>query len=816
MRTTSLLAAALLAATAVAEQARPRIYFPRHVKRQFSNTTITSSSSLESQSSTPDLSLSAPKTLPRDESASESTNPRVTTIVVQSTIYVSPPAATGTANNTGSASSTDTTTADPSTSKEDVTSKPPADEPLPSSPSSDAPSTNAPSSEVPKSESPKSDAPSTEAPTSDAPKSDAPKSDAPKSDTPKSDAPKSDAPSSGGVPSSVVLPTTRTTSTSSPDTAPVSSEPPKPVESEDPSPSEPPLAANTTTSTEPPVSVAPPPTTTTTSTSGILLAPSGIVTTTSSANNPLEPIESIISSILNPPKPSNTTDPVPSQAPITTTSADTEPSLIPSLPPIISEPPTSTSTADQPPVSSLPNPGESSVTPDPQPESTTTPIPVESNTPSVSSVTPPPVSPIPEPSSAPVPPPVSSNTTTSAVPPPPSTPPTSDGPSVTPPPDQPSSVLVPPPPVTLNTTTSANNTVPQVTAPTSVPTSLPPTTTPQTTTPPADDVTSVPPLSTITGTEGWATPTAIIVDDASTTVSGIIAPTSGSGIPTALPKAINPDTFGEPQPEDTTLIQIGFLNSLNYPFVSQNNQAAYQIFRLLPQALAYGSNFDLSKCRVMKLIPLDTRPSLGYLTTLAIASYPSNLIDALQMDIRLANSALYASGQPIVQNLTMQINSAIDITLGAGYGGGPGWDTGIPADPTDGPADPFGGEGNANNQTSAEKGATAGIVAGSVGIAAAYGAAMFIIARRYKRKKQAHRRASSISNPSEMQYNGRGSPAMMGGALLSRDFSTYGATSGAAAGERNSHGSGRSGAGNSGRTAYISAPVAAENSLGWN
>lgn len=218
----------------------------------------------------------------------------------------------------------------------------------------------------------------------------------------------------------------------------------------------------------------------------------------------------------------------------------------------------------------------------------------------------------------------------------------------------------------------------------------------------------------------------------------------------------------------------------------------------------------------MKLVPLDTRPSLGYLTTLAIASYPSNLVETLQMDIRLANSALYSSPNQIVQNLTAQINNAIDITLGSGYGGGPGWDTGIPSDPSDTPTDPFGGDSNPNNQTSAEKGATAGIVAGSVGIAAAYGAAMFIIARRYKRKKQAHRRASSISNPSEMQHTGRGSPALMGGALLSRDFSTYGATSGAVAGGRDSHGSGRSGMGNSGRTAYISAPVAAENSLGWN
>jgi hypothetical protein len=58
---------------------------------------------------------------------------------------------------------------------------------------------------------------------------------------------------------------------------------------------------------------------------------------------------------------------------------------------------------------------------------------------------------------------------------------------------------------------------------------------------------------------------------------------------------------------------------------------------------------------------------------------------------------------------------------------------------------------------------------------------------------------------------------------LSRDFDSYGV-----AGGRNSHGSngsgstngsgrtGRSGGDNSARTAYISAPVAAENSLGWN
>ena len=89
---------------------------------------------------------------------------------------------------------------------------------------------------------------------------------------------------------------------------------------------------------------------------------------------------------------------------------------------------------------------------------------------------------------------------------------------------------------------------------------------------------------------------------------------------------------------------------------------------------------------------------------------------------------------------------------------------------------------------------------------------MFIIARRYKKKKQAHKRSSSVMSNSEMRQAG-GSPPLMGGALLSRDFTGYG---GVAGNTRDSQGSGRSGGQNSARTANISAPVAAENSLGWN
>jgi hypothetical protein len=262
------------------------------------------------------------------------------------------------------------------------------------------------------------------------------------------------------------------------------------------------------------------------------------------------------------------------------------------------------------------------------------------------------------------------------------------------------------------------------------------------------------------------------------------------------------------------LIQIGFREGYNYPFVVSNDMAAAQIFNLLPQALAYGGGFDISKAQVKRLVPLDTQSSLGYITTCAEVTYPNSLVEALAIDITLPNSALYNNPSPLIYNHTQQINPAIPITRGAYPAGmvdagsgnsGSGSTTGAPN------SNPFDtGNNSGDSQSGAQRGTTAGIVGGSIAVAAAYGMVMFVVARRYKRKRLAHRRASSITNPAEMRG---GSPALMGGALLSRDFTSYGAMP---AGGRDSHGSGRSGMGASGRTQYISAPVAAENSLGWN
>lgn len=109
-----------------------------------------------------------------------------------------------------------------------------------------------------------------------------------------------------------------------------------------------------------------------------------------------------------------------------------------------------------------------------------------------------------------------------------------------------------------------------------------------------------------------------------------------------------------------------------------------------------------------------------------------------------------------------------------------------------------------------------GIAAGVVCGAAAYGAAMFFVARRYRKRKQSHRRSPSmLSSPvlsgTSPDYTVGAGTALMSGGRGDGDRSStphngyyY---------ERNSRGSGHSGS--TGRQ-QISAPVMAENSLGWN
>jgi hypothetical protein len=258
-------------------------------------------------------------------------------------------------------------------------------------------------------------------------------------------------------------------------------------------------------------------------------------------------------------------------------------------------------------------------------------------------------------------------------------------------------------------------------------------------------------------------------------------------------------------------IQIGFTYPLNYVFVSGNPVAAAQIFQLLPRALADASKISIDKLQISKLVPYDTLNDWGYITTIAKLNYPSTLVATLQMELWSPNSAFYNNADPIVRNLTALVNNRIDLSGNISDGGSnSGGATGGGGGGSNSNNNDAFGSGNQGDQSSKQKATTAGIAVAAVGLSAMYGAAMFIVARRYKRKRQGHRRANSVTSTqasSEMRYTGTGSPALMGGALMSRDTSTYGGVGG-----RDSHASG----GHSARTANISAPVATENSLGWN
>jgi len=262
------------------------------------------------------------------------------------------------------------------------------------------------------------------------------------------------------------------------------------------------------------------------------------------------------------------------------------------------------------------------------------------------------------------------------------------------------------------------------------------------------------------------------------------------------------------------MIQVGFGFPLNYEFVVDNPYSSAQIFQFLPQGISDGLGLRNDQVTMHSLIPMNTAAFVGYTTTLALAYIPSNMVSTLGLDLHIPSSELYNNADASINTIMNYINPAIPLTPGDTLAGSAASGTGSASQPTSSSSNGNSGvfSTNAQNTSSSVKATTAGVAVGAVGAAAAYGAAMFFIARRYKKRKQAHRRSSSLINPSEMRQSG--SPALLGGAnaYMSGGRTTPGTSAG---NDRNSRGSGRSN-GNSARTQQISAPMMAENSLGWN
>ncbi|EEY14705.1 conserved hypothetical protein [Verticillium alfalfae VaMs.102] len=798
-----LLGAALaLATTTTAENDKPRIYFPRHVKRQFTNSTLSQPGTFPAPESTPftsrpdtptfitslrqsltnDLIEPAESSSSLSESLSEpSGTTQRTTVVISSTIRVPPttvpevldpvqssseepsandstapqpsPSSSDPETSTSQATTEPDTTTAPGTTTTEAATTTTAAETTTQETSVEAPTTTATPTASSEPE------PTTEAATTAVTSLE--------QSTVVESVSSAEESGTGILPSTIVLPT----------------------------------SSSTTAEAEPTTSAATTSETVTTS-SGIVIAPTGLVTTSSN-----EPTTSTDEQVIP-----TVTDPVasPTDSTAQTTPATTTPleSVISAVTSILSVPTNATESEIEPTQTATTELSGSTVaeqTTDAVSATTTASVPITTD------VSEPPVSAnttVPDQSTQPPVsltslPPVDSSTVPSTSISPgssviPSVSPSASGePSVAPNttesvPTASASIPITEPSSSVNVTSILESSIEPTAAPSSVPTNLPTSSVlPDNTTVISDEpsavptvpsvsasdepstivpVTSLAPTNTITGTEIWL-PSTIIVENSTPTraPTDAVAPTSSVALPSDLPKVIGPgDTENVVQPEGTVLLQIGFLYAENYEFVSKNPMAAAQLFTLLPTALADGAKIDAGKVIVTSLVPYDTMPSLGYITTLARFWYPESMVDQLRMDIKIPNSLLYNNPQQLIYNLTQNINPAIDIIPGSenipgGNGGAP--TSGSP----NGNNDMF--DNNESDSTPIQTGTAAAIGIGAVTVGVAYGAAMFLIARRYKRKKQAHRRASSISGTSsDMRYTGTGSPRDDGGALMSRDF----------------------------------------------
>lgn len=292
------------------------------------------------------------------------------------------------------------------------------------------------------------------------------------------------------------------------------------------------------------------------------------------------------------------------------------------------------------------------------------------------------------------------------------------------------------------------------------------------------------------------------------------APTSTSTtMPSDVPRVITPEGGVPVPPEDSTLIQIAFKEGLHYEFVVGSQVAINQIFSYLPLGVSDGLNMTKSKMVMQYLQPYNTLAKLHYVTTLAMAYIPSDEVDKLSMEIINLNSDLYENKDKSVKTLMDMIDPSVPLLAGQGLNPG-----GTPVNAGDGTANTNNDDGEdsspgSDGGSSGVRPSSVGIAVGAVAGAAVYGAAMFLVARRYKKRKAAHQRASSVQTD-ETPRPGEGTNLMTGArnSYGSRvPGGVYNGNNGR--GSRNSDRSEESG--RSGRT-YISPPVMAENSLGWN
>ena len=283
-----------------------------------------------------------------------------------------------------------------------------------------------------------------------------------------------------------------------------------------------------------------------------------------------------------------------------------------------------------------------------------------------------------------------------------------------------------------------------------------------------------------------------------------------STLPSNVPQILYQNGGPGSQPANTRLINIAFRYPLNYLFVYNHTISQQQIFHYIPLGICYGLEIEVTAITMQSLRAWNTYEDVGFVTTLALAWVPEGLVDNLALLVSTSVSRFYRNPDNSTAFLLSMIDNAIPITGSNGTDGASTPFGNIPTDTSSAKTAgaPIGGDiGNSEHVRASSVGIGVGVACG----AAAYGAAMFFVARRYKKRRQSHLRSPSMFSSPVMSHAGPDAgagAALMSGAMGERSASPYYDNDGRAG----SRGSGRSGSSRH----QISAPVMAENSLGWN
>ena len=199
-----------------------------------------------------------------------------------------------------------------------------------------------------------------------------------------------------------------------------------------------------------------------------------------------------------------------------------------------------------------------------------------------------------------------------------------------------------------------------------------------------------------------------------------------------LPAAIAPPAGLTPPTEAQTLVQIGFYQSLNYPFVVSHANATAQIFNYLPRAVGFAMSVDPSTIVANSLRPYQMP---GYVATVAYLMISTQQLSTLQALVEDGNSILYHQASSDLQSLVDNIDRSIPFLLTTTKS-----NTQAVTNPTTKSNNDASNSGSLADSTNTTSGSTAKKIAG-IGLGAAfatglYAAATFALARRYRRQQR--------------------------------------------------------------------------------